>query len=362
MNGDPTKWGDRYSATATTRPDFPTVDVHSHLKVPEAAKLAQPHLRPEDDPRAVFSSEETTRLNQAFHASVDDKFTDPETRLADMDAMGIDVQMVALAPPQFFYALPHDVSVEVATLQNDRIAQLVADNPQRFAPVGTLPLRHPAAAVREAHRIHALGFRAVEIGADVAGLDLDNPEFEPVWAAMGELGLVAVMHPAGFTDAARLTEYYLVNIIGIPLSSTLAVSRLILGGVFARQPGLRMLVMHGGGYLPLALARLDHAFRHRPELRHHIDVLPSEYRGQLFFDTTVFDPSTIESLVAHFGADHVLMGTDYPFDMGEGDPLALLARTSLSDEERELVAGRNATRLFGLGSGAPGMDTRRGSA
>jgi aminocarboxymuconate-semialdehyde decarboxylase len=350
MSGDPTTWGERYAATAVTRPEFRTVDVHSHLKVPASAKIAQPHLRPEDDPRAVFSSEETKRLNQAFHASVDDKFTDPEIRLADMDAMGIDVQMVALAPPQFFYALPRDAAVEVATLQNDRIGQVVADNPGKFAPVGTLPLRHPAAAVREAHRIHDLGFRAVEIGADVAGVDLDDPEFEPVWAALGNLEVVAVMHPAGFTDAARLTEYYLVNIIGIPLSSTLAVSRLILGGVFARHPGLRMLVMHGGGYLPLALARLDHAFRHRPELRHHIEAPPSEFRGQLFFDTTVFDPSTIESLVAHFGADHVLMGTDYPFDMGEGDPLALLGRTTLSDDEFELVAGGNATHLFGLGS------------
>lgn len=348
MSLEPGTWADRWSASTVAKPATLTVDVHTHLKVPASAELAAPHLRPEDDPRLLYSSEESKALNRAFHASVDDKFTDPETRLADMDAMGIDVQMVALAPPQYFYSLPEAVAVEVATVQNDRIAEVVAGHPDRFGAVGTLPMSHPVSAVAEARRVHALGFRAVEVGAEAAGVDLDDVSFEPIWAVMGEMEMVAVMHPAGFTDAARFTDYYLVNVIGIPLSSTLAVTRLILGGVFRRHPGLRMLVMHGGGYLPLAMARLDHAFKHRPELRHHIDRPPSEYLEQIFFDTTVFDPVAVESLVSRYGAEHVLMGTDYPFDMGEGDPVALLARTGLTFEQSQLVAGRNSARLFGL--------------
>jgi len=137
-------------------------------------------------------------------------------------------------------------------------------------------------------------------------------------------------------------------VIGMPLSTTLAVTRMILGGVFERHPGLKVLLVHGGGFLPFYSARTDHAFRHRPELRQNIDRLPSEYLDRLHYDITVFDPGLLETLVARFGADRLLLGTDYPFDMGLTDPLALLAATRLTSAEREQIAGGNAHRLFGL--------------
>ncbi|HEX5694802.1 MAG TPA: amidohydrolase family protein, partial [Acidimicrobiia bacterium] len=230
----------------------------------------------------------------------------------------------------------------------DRIAEFVAHSPDRLVGVGTLPLAHPEIAVVEARRLAGLGFPAVEIGADVNGLDLDDPSFEPVWDVLDDLGLVVILHPAGFTEARRLSDYYLVNVIGMPLSTTLAVTRMILGGVFQRHPGLRMVLVHGGGYLPFYSARTDHAFRHRPELRDNIDRLPSEYLANLYFDITVFDPVLVETLVARFGADRVLLGTDYPFDMGLTDPLALLGVSRLSQIQREMIAGGNAVGLFGL--------------
>jgi aminocarboxymuconate-semialdehyde decarboxylase len=141
-------------------------------------------------------------------------------------------------------------------------------------------------------------------------------------------------------------DYYLANVICMPLASTLAVSRMILGGVWERLPELKMLVVHGGGYLPFYFARTDHAYRVRPELRHHISRLPSEYLHLLHFDTTVFDPRAVEYLVAVFGADRVLMGSDYPFDMGPTDPLGFLAEARLSAAERDLVVGGNAARLL----------------
>jgi aminocarboxymuconate-semialdehyde decarboxylase len=187
------------------------------------------------------------------------------------------------------------------------------------------------------------------MGADINGLDLDDPRFEPVWEVLEELGLVIILHPAGFTQAERLTDYYLVNVIGMPLSSTLTVTRMILGGVFERHPRLQMLVVHGGGYLTFYSARTDHAFKHRPELRQHIDRPPSEYLKQLYYDITVFDPGMIEQLVTNYGADRVLLGTDYPFDMGLTDPLAMVAETSLTEVDRDLIVGGNAHRLFRLG-------------
>jgi aminocarboxymuconate-semialdehyde decarboxylase len=316
--------------------------------VPESADLTRPHLKPEDEPRTLYSSPVTKELNNEFYRLARDKYTDPDARLADMDAMGIDLQLVALTPFHYFYWADSDLAPAVATMQNQRIAEVVAHTPDRFVGVGTLPMAHPETAVTEARRVADLGFPAVEIGADVNGDDLDDPRFEPIWAVLEELGLVVILHPAGFTEARRLTDYYLVNVIGMPLSTTLAVTRLILGGVFERHPGLRMVLVHGGGYLGFYPARMDHAFRHRPELRRHIDRLPSEYLASLYFDLTVFDPGMVENLVGRFGADHVLLGTDYPFDMGLPDPLALIAETSLSDGDRALISGGNAGRLFGL--------------
>lgn len=340
-------WTRRWSPTRAAKPDVVTVDVHNHLFVPESERRVRRHFTPEKDPRTFFSAEESKGHNLKFYEAAHDKFTDPETRLADMDAAGIDVQAVALAPSQYFYWLDAGPARSVAAMQNDRIAAVVAHRPTRFVGVGTLPMAHPEASVREVGRLYGeLGFRAVEIGADVAGGDLDDPRFDPLWSKLEELQMLVVLHPAGFTEGRRLTEYYLVNVIGMPLASTVAVSRMILGGVFHRHPDLQMLVVHGGGYLPFYASRTDHAYKHRPELRRHIDRPPSEYLSRLYFDTTVFDPVMLERLVRTYGADHVLLGTDYPYDMGLPDPLALVADARLTDAERDLIVGGNARRLL----------------
>ncbi len=349
MSGQaPHDWVDAWGPSGVAKPNYRTVDVHTHLMVPESADLTKPYFKPEDDPRTFFSSPVTKKLNNEFYVLARDKYTDPDTRLADMDAMGIDVQLVSLTPFHYFYWAGSDLAPRVASMQNQRIAEVAAHTPTRFIGVGTLPMAHPEAAVAEAHRVSDLGFPAVEIGADVNGTDLDDPRFEPIWAALEELELVVILHPAGFTDARRLTDYYLVNVIGMPLSTTLAATRLILGGVFERHSGLRMLLVHGGGYLGYYPARVDHAFRHRPELRQYIDRPPSEYLKRLYFDLTVFEPDMVNELVRRFGPDRVLLGTDYPFDMGLTDPLALLAEADLTDSEKQLISGRNANRLFGL--------------
>ena len=344
----PAGWVEAWTDTRAAKPEETTVDVHSHLMVPDSEELTRPHFKPEYEPRTFFSSPFTKEINNDFYRLAQAKYTDPATRIADMDAMGIDVQLVALTPFHYFYWADADLAPRIAALQNETIAQAVEYDSSRLVGVGTLPLGHPDAAVAEVGRVADLGFPAVEIGADVNGSDLDDPGLEPVWSALEESRLVVILHPAGFTEAKRLTDYYLVNVIGMPLSTTLAVTRLILAGVFERHPDLRMILVHGGGFLPFYWARTDHAFRHRPEMRAHIDRLPSEYLHDLYFDLTVFDPEMVETLADRFGADHLLIGTDYPFDMGETDPLALLASTGLGEEDRSLIAGQNARRLLGL--------------
>ena len=344
----PAGWVKAWAETTARRLAVRTVDVHAHTMVPEAIEMTKPYLKPELEPRMFFSSPLTKEVNAEFYRLSAPKYTDPDTRLADMDAMGIDVQLVAITPLQYFYWADADLSPRVVATQNDAIAALAAHRPDRLVPVGTLPLSHPQEAVSEVARVVERGMTSVEIGADVNGSDLDHPDLEPVWSALEEHRVTVILHPAGFTEAKRLTDYYLVNVIGMPLSTTLAVTRLILAGVFERHPGLQMVLVHGGGYLPYYWARTDHAFRHRPEMRGNIDRLPSEYLGDLYFDLTVFDPELVDTLAARVGADHLMIGTDYPFDMGETDPLALLSHTNLTPDEIDLVAGENAARVFRL--------------
>jgi len=344
----PAGWIAAWKGTETPKPDVATVDVHAHIMVAESAEMTRPHFKPEYEPRSFYSSPVTKQVNGEFYELARPKYTDPAVRIADMDAMGIDRQMVALTPFHYFYWADGHLAARVAALQNETIADTVGFASDRLTGVGTLPMAHPDLAVSEVARIVDLNFPAVEIGADVNGQDLDDPALDPVWSALEEAGLVVILHPAGFTEAKRLTDYYLVNVIGMPLSTTVAVTRMILGGVFERHPGLRMVLVHGGGFLPFYWARTDFAFRHRPEMRGHIDRLPSEYLSDMWFDLTVFDPTMVEHLVARFGAERLLIGTDYPFDMGETDPLGLLAASDLSDEDRLAIAGRNAAELFGL--------------
>jgi aminocarboxymuconate-semialdehyde decarboxylase len=216
--------------------------------------------------------------------------------------------------------------------------------------MGTVPLQDVDRAVQELERItRDLGLRAVEVSSNVNGIDYDDARFAPFFAKAEELGVFLFMHPIGFTDGGRLREYYLTNTIGQPLESTIAVSRMIFGGLFERHPQLKFCVAHGGGYLPYYAGRMDHAYHVRPECQRGISRAPSTYLRQLYYDSVIYTGTTLASLVATVGSDHVLLGTDYPFDMGEDDPVGLIARTrGLTRAAKEQIWGANAARLLGL--------------
>ncbi|WP_049745851.1 amidohydrolase family protein [Mycolicibacterium goodii] len=343
----------RIETSRVPKPPGICVDAHTHLSVKPAAAQAKQYFRPEFEPRTLYSSEETTRYNAEYRASPLNtaQFEDAEQRLADMDAQGVDMQLLAVPPTEYFYWLPEDEALRVNRIQHERIAEVVAQWPARFAGVANVPMNYPELAVevlREAQR--DFGFHGVEISADVLGLDLDHRRFDPFWEAVVELDMTVILHPQGFTHGQRFTDYYLVNVMCMPLASTLAVTRMILGGVWIRHPQLRVLVVHGGGYLPFYIARTDHAWQVRPELRHHLDVPPSEVLRSIYVDTNVFDPRMVEQLVGDLGVDHVLLGTDYPFDMSTVDPVAFLSEARLSDNDRAQVLGGNAIRLFSIGT------------
>ncbi len=328
------------------------VDLHCHYLNPVVnAKTA--HLNPAQyDPTTVFADEITRATNVKQMKSRAPKLTGVNQRLVDMDRMGVDIQAVCPAPYHFFYWTEADYGAELAREVNEGIAKIVSDTPDRFVGLGSVPLQNSQLAIRELnHCVKNLGMRGIEICTNVNGKNLTDPslKLDKFFARCEELGVVIFMHPLGWTQADRLTHHYFNNVIGNPLESTVAVSHLIFDGVMARYPKLKIVVAHGGGFIAHYWARMDHAWRARPDCRTVIKRLPSSYLEKFYFDTITFDPEMLKRLIDRFGADHVVLGTDYPYDMGEEDPLGLIAQVKrLPKASRDLIAGGNAARLLNI--------------
>ena len=326
------------------------VDLHCHYLNP-AVNQKTAHLNPAQyDPTTVFADAITRETNVKQMATRAPKLTGVTQRLKDMDRMGVDIQAVCPAPYHFFYWTEPAYGAELAREVNEGIAKVVADTPDRFVGMGSVPLQNAELAIAELnHCVKNLGMRGIEICTNVNGKNLTDPDLklDKFFARAEELGVVIFMHPLGWTQADRLTHHYFNNVIGNPLDSTVAVSHLIFDGVMARYPKLKFVVAHGGGFIAHYWARMDHAWRARPDCRTVIKRKPSSYLEKFYFDTITFDPEMLRRLIDRFGADHVVLGTDYPYDMGEDDPLGLLAQVrKLSKADRELVAGGNAARLL----------------
>ena len=328
--------------------DGPTIDIHCHVMSVDAQEQIRSSFSVENDAVARFSSPATLAVNQALLSRITPKLVEPDVRLRDMDRMGVDIQAISVAPPQFFYWADGDVGARVARIENDNLARIVDGRPDRFVALGTLPLQDVEAAIAELDRIvDELGFRGIEVCTSVNGEDFDDAKFEPLLARLEQRDLFVLMHPSGFWHGERLDDFYLINTVGMPLDSTVAVARMIFGGVLERFPKLKVCVVHGGGYVPFYPARFDHAYHARADCREHITRPPSSFLRQLHFDTMVYDPHDVGLLISRYGAEHVLLGSDYPYDMGAEDPVGVvMAVDGLDEQDRALVLGGNAARLL----------------
>ncbi len=336
------------------RPKSTTIDIHSHVGVPAAAALVKPHLDPASVPLAHFSTPETKAVNQRQEADRRARMTGLDgglaDRLRDLDQMGIDLQLVMPPPPQLYFTVPVEIAVKAMQILNDGIAEFLARTPDRFVALGGVPLQDGNEAANELERcMKDLGFRGAEILTNVGGREISDPAFAPFWQKAEALGALVVIHPNGFTEARRLTKFYFNNVIGNPFETALALHHLIFDGVLERHPNLKILAVHGGGYLGGYSGRIDHAWGARPDCRANLKKSPTEYLKKIYVDSVVFTPHQLDALVDLFGADHVLMGTDYPFDMGEYDPIGHIASVENFDgKTRAAIAGGNAKRLLGI--------------
>jgi aminocarboxymuconate-semialdehyde decarboxylase len=328
------------------------VDIHCHyLNTDAAAKVA--HLNPAQyEPMVRYANALTRETNVRQGQERGPKLTSIEVRLKDMDRMGIDVQAFCPAPQQTYYWTEPDFGREMSRMVNDRLAEIVAKWPDRFVALGTVPLQNVQMAVAELERcVKQLGLRGVEINPSVRDMDLTDPRLglDAFFAKAQELDIVVFLHPIGFTHGERLVDHYFNNLIGNPLETTVAASHLIFDGVLERHPRLKFVLPHAGGFLGHYWARMDHGWRARPDTRTVIKKKPTSYLEKFYFDTITFDTSMLRHLIDRWGPDHVLLGTDYPFDMGEEDPVGLISRVpGLKPAEREAIMGGTAARLLKL--------------
>ena len=326
------------------------VDVHCHYLNPEvAAKYA--HLQPgKYDATAVYATELSRQVNMKQIQERGAKFKQVEVRLKDMDAMGIDIQVLSPAPIQYFYFTQPVLGAQISRDINESIALVVAQRPDRFVGMGTIPLQDVDLAGQELeYAVNVLGLRGVEICTNVNGKNLTDPSLnlEKLFAKAQSLDVVIFLHPMGFSQGERFVEHYFNNVMGNPLDTSLALAHLIFDGVLARYPKLKILASHGGGYIASYWARMDHAWKAREDARTVIQKKPSSYLEKVYFDTITHDAQILGNLVDRYGAKHILLGTDYPFDMGEERPIKLIDGVrGLTPLDQQLIKGGNAMKLF----------------
>ncbi|ELS51039.1 amidohydrolase family protein [Streptomyces viridochromogenes] len=328
----------------------PTVDVHAHVLLPEVDALVA------DLPGLAEARALDVRRNGPAALAVSGpmvrerapRMTDVTARLAAMDAQGVDVQLVSPSPSHYHYWADEETAEKIHRLANEATAAHCAQAPTRLRGLGLVPLQHPEQAVRALEHALEQGLSGVEISSHAPGRELSDPAYEPFWARAEETGAILFLHPFGCTLDERLDQWYLSNVVGQPVENAVALSHLIFSGVLDRHPGLTLIAAHGGGYLPTHIGRSDHAWSARSDAGAGCAHLPSSYLKRLYFDSLVHDPHVLRELVRAAGADRVLLGSDYAFDMGTEDPLAALRAARLPDSDFHAVRGGNAAALLNL--------------
>ncbi|MCK8438518.1 amidohydrolase [Streptomyces sp. D2-8] len=339
-----------------TEPEsIPTIDVHAHLLLPEVEEVVagRTGLAQARDLDARRNGPAALAVSGPMVGARVPKLTDVAVRLAAMDAQGVDIQLVSPSPSHYHYWADPQLAEKVRRLANEGTAAHCAKAPDRLLGLGLVPLQHPDLAVESLDHALAQGLRGVELSSHAPSpggtreVELSDPRLAPFWARAQETGALVFLHPFGCTLDDRLDQWYLSNTVGQPTENAVALSHLIFSGVLDRHPGLRLIAAHGGGYLPTHIGRSDHAWRVRPDAQGCARE-PSSYLRQLYFDSLVHDPQVLRELLRAAGPGRVLLGSDFPFDMGTEDPLGALRAADLPDADFHSVRGASAAALLDL--------------
>lgn len=328
-----------------------TVDVHAHVLLPSlqaGVETRAPELVKEAAALELKrNGAESLAVSGPMVGSRIPKLTQVAERIAVMDAQGVDVQWVSASPNHFYPWASEGLAVWAANEANRLVAEHVAQVPDRLVGLGLVPLQHPERIVECLDdAVLGRGLAGVEISSFAGDVELSDERLEPFWARAAELGCVVFLHPFGCSLDERLDRFYLSNTVGQPTENAVALSHLIFAGVLDRHPDLKLVVAHGGGYLPFAIGRSDRAWHVRPEARGCMHA-PSSYLSKIWFDTVVHDPAAVRHLVEVAGASQVVLGSDFPFDMGLDEPAEFVRSAGLSDDVTDGILGGNAETLLG---------------
>jgi len=337
------------SAPTQAPTDAPTIDVHAHVLLPEIDQAVEGHdgLAEARALDARRNGPEALTVSGAMVRMRIPLLTDVTARLAAMDAASVDIQLVSPSPSHYHYWADEELARQVWRTANEGTAAHCARAPGRLLGLGLVPLQHPHLAAQALDHALSLGLRGAEISSHAPGRDLSDPAYEDLWTRAEATGALLFLHPFGCTLDERLDRWYLSNSVGQPVENAVALSHLIFSGVLDRHPRLVLIAAHGGGYLPTHIGRADHAWRVRTDTR-GCARQPSDYLKQLYFDSLVHDPDVLRELVRVAGADHVLLGSDFPFDMGTDRPLDALRAAALPEPDFRAIRGGTAAAMLGI--------------
>jgi aminocarboxymuconate-semialdehyde decarboxylase len=324
------------------------VDLHSHV-LPEPV-LAEMAAKPE-----LYRCRVEVRDGKRWYGrgrnvfEVIPEFHDGLAKCEAMDRMKIDISYISPGPQSFGYWMEEADAARNMRLVNDGIAAMVAQNPERLRGMATLPMQHPDLAIAELERVvKEHGFRAVEIATAVQGDELAKPKYRPVLRALDRMKIAVFTHPENLGATGRLDCYYLTNLIGNPLDTTIMAANLMMSGVFEELKDIRFLLPHAGGFVAADIGRFDHGHRVREETKADCQASPSTFLRRFWFDALAHNPTAVRFLIDQVGADRVVLGTDSPFDMGDLAPVDnLLKVPRLTAHEQERICYRNAEEFLG---------------
>ena len=329
------------------------IDIHTHVEFAGTlAILKKRYSEEEIFDRFVVSAtgRYSAELNRKIMPGIRDALRDPQKKIRDMEEKRLAFNVLSSSPFVFLYEVENDLAVELARFHNDQLSEMVKKNPDKFAAMATLPLQVPDEALKElARATKTLGLRGVEIGSHVGKRELGDEVFWPIYKALEDLDMPIFIHPHHVAGLDRLLDFYLNNLIGNPLDTTIAAAKLIFSGVLEKYPGLKIILAHGGGQFPYIIGRWEHGYKVRPECKEKVRKSPMAFFKNFYFDTITHNPDLLRYLVSIAGSDHVLLGTDYPYDMADENPVQTVSQlTRIKAADRQKIMRENAIALYGL--------------
>lgn len=328
-----------------------TIDIHTHIMPEHLPRWSQKfgyngfiHLEHHKTGCARMMKDDV------FFREIQDNCWSGEARIHEINQHNVDVQVLSTIPVLFNYWAKPDHALDTSMFLNDHIASVVQRYPKRFAGIGTVPMQSTELAILEMERcVKQLGFTGIEIGSNINDLNLNEPQFFPIYAAAEELGVSIFVHPWNMMGEKSIGRYWMPWLVGMPAETSRAICSMIFGGVFEKFPKLKVAFAHGGGSFPMTIGRIEHGYQVRPDLcAIDNDKNPRDYIGKFYLDTLVHDPTVMKYLIDMFGADRIAVGSDYPFPLGEDHAGEMIKKMSLDHKTKEQILERTALEWLGV--------------